>query len=217
MEQVTRLPLSAASKRLDDQARDGRSGRPAGARAAANSALALHVNQRSVGSGLPSSQGQSPAAYCEAEIGGMREAPKNLGKTGTAPPEGRLSSSGAEYWHQMTTYSDPGRTGVDGVEVGMVDVADFGPNPNRSSFGRFGALTVRHGKGANGSGPRRREILTVFGWAPEVLDQFVNDIRRLTASIHPRCSSQSAGVAFRRSTSIRGLLVCATSSGCLPS
>lgn len=67
--------------------------------------------------------------------------------------------------------------GLRRAEVGMVDVADFGPNPNRPSFGRFGALTVRHGKGANGSGPRRREILTVFGWAPEVLDQFVNDIR----------------------------------------
>ena len=67
--------------------------------------------------------------------------------------------------------------GLRRAEVGMVDVADFGPNPNRPSFGRFGALTVRHGKGANGSGPRRRDILTVFGWAPEVLDQFVNDIR----------------------------------------
>lgn len=62
-------------------------------------------------------------------------------------------------------------------EVGMVDVADFGPNPHRPSFGRFGSLTVRHGKGANGSGPRRREILTVFDWAAEVLDQFVHDVR----------------------------------------
>lgn len=62
-------------------------------------------------------------------------------------------------------------------EVGLVDVADFGPNPHRPSFGRFGSLTVRHGKGANGSGPRRREVLTVFDWAAEVLDQFVHDVR----------------------------------------
>ena len=62
-------------------------------------------------------------------------------------------------------------------EVTRLDVADFGPNPHRPSFGRFGAVSVRDGKGANGSGPRRREVLTVFDWTPEVLEQFVNDIR----------------------------------------
>jgi integrase/recombinase XerC len=67
--------------------------------------------------------------------------------------------------------------GLRRAEVTMVDVADFGPNPNRPSFGRFGALTVRHGKSANGSGPRRREVLTVFDWAAEVLEQFVSDVR----------------------------------------
>jgi integrase/recombinase XerC len=50
-------------------------------------------------------------------------------------------------------------------EVGMLDVADFGPNPHQSSFGRFGSLTVRHGKGSKGSGPRRREVLRyLIGW-----------------------------------------------------
>lgn len=37
MEQVARFPLSGASKRLDDQARDGRSGRQAGVSGRASS------------------------------------------------------------------------------------------------------------------------------------------------------------------------------------
>lgn len=59
----------------------------------------------------------------------------------------------------------------------MLDVADFGANPHHLSFGRFGSLTVRYGKGANGTGPRRREVLTVFDWAAGVLEQFVDEVR----------------------------------------
>jgi integrase len=62
-------------------------------------------------------------------------------------------------------------------EVVRLNLGDFGPNPHRSSFGRFGTLSVRYGKGANGSGPRRREVLTVFDWTPEVLEQFAYDVR----------------------------------------
>jgi len=64
-------------------------------------------------------------------------------------------------------------------EAAMLDVVDFGPNPAVAAFGRFGSVRVRYGKGSNGSGPRYRVVLTVFDWAPEVLDQYLERVRPL--------------------------------------
>ena len=62
-------------------------------------------------------------------------------------------------------------------EVRMLDVADFGRNPQGAEFGEFGVLYVRFGKAKKGSPPKRRSVLTVFGWSAEVLDQYFAEVR----------------------------------------
>jgi integrase/recombinase XerC len=59
----------------------------------------------------------------------------------------------------------------------MLDVVDFGANPQASEFGRLGVLYVRHGKAMTGSVPKQRSVLTVFGWATECLEEWMNEIR----------------------------------------
>ena len=64
-------------------------------------------------------------------------------------------------------------------EAARLDVADFGRNPHRASFGRYGTLSVRYGKASRGSAPKRRNVLTVFDWSVEVLEQYVEQVRPL--------------------------------------
>jgi integrase/recombinase XerC len=64
-------------------------------------------------------------------------------------------------------------------EAARPDVADFGENPHRASFGRYGTLSVRFGKASRGSAPKRRNVLTVFDWSVEVLVQYVEEVRPL--------------------------------------
>jgi integrase/recombinase XerC len=62
-------------------------------------------------------------------------------------------------------------------EVSKLDLADFYRNPKAPELGRFGMLHVRYGKGANGSGPRRRTVASVMPWAVAALEDFVVNIR----------------------------------------
>lgn len=64
-------------------------------------------------------------------------------------------------------------------EAARLDVTDFGRNPHRASFGRYGTLSVRYGKASRGSAPKRRNVLTVFDWSVEVLEQYVEQVRPL--------------------------------------
>lgn len=64
-------------------------------------------------------------------------------------------------------------------EVARLDVTDFGRNPHRPSFGRYGTLNVRFGKASRGGSPKRRNVLTVFDWAVDVLEQYVDEVRPL--------------------------------------
>jgi site-specific recombinase XerD len=64
-------------------------------------------------------------------------------------------------------------------EAVRLDLVDFGANPHRPSFGQFGRVSVRYGKASRGSAPKRRNVLTVFPWAVEVLDQYVAEVRPL--------------------------------------
>ncbi|MBP2382892.1 integrase [Brachybacterium sacelli] len=50
--------------------------------------------------------------------------------------------------------------GLRRAEAVRLDVADLRPNGAAPRFGRFGAVEVRWGKGAHGSGPRRRSVHT---------------------------------------------------------
>lgn len=71
-------------------------------------------------------------------------------------------------------------------EAAMLDVTDFASNPHRPSFGCYGSLSVRYGKASRGGAPKRRNVLTVFDWAVEVLEQYVDEARPLYGrSEHP--------------------------------
>jgi site-specific recombinase XerD len=61
-------------------------------------------------------------------------------------------------------------------ELVMLERHDFGANPKAPEFGDFGVCQVRFGKASNGSGPRRRGVLTVMGWAAEVMAEWTTDI-----------------------------------------
>jgi integrase/recombinase XerC len=61
----------------------------------------------------------------------------------------------------------------------MLDVSDFSENAAAPELGRFGTLTVRHGKAMRGSPPKRRVVASVMPWAVEVIDQYVEEVRPL--------------------------------------
>jgi integrase/recombinase XerC len=62
-------------------------------------------------------------------------------------------------------------------EAAKLDVRDFSANREQPGFGRYGMLGVRYGKAVRGGPPRRRAVLTVFDWAVEVVEQYVEEIR----------------------------------------
>ena len=64
-------------------------------------------------------------------------------------------------------------------EAAGLDVTDFSANPHRPSFGAYGSLSVRYGKASRGSAPKRRNVLTVFDWSVEVLEQYLQEVRPL--------------------------------------
>lgn len=65
------------------------------------------------------------------------------------------------------------------TETQMLDVSDFGRNPEAPEFGRFGSVHVRHGKAKRASPPKRRTVLTVWPWAVDVLEQWFTEVRPL--------------------------------------
>ena len=72
------------------------------------------------------------------------------------------------------------------TETARLDVADFGRNPRAPQFGRYGTLNVRHGKAKRGQPPRRRNVLSVMGWAVEAVADYAEDVRpRFGFADHP--------------------------------
>jgi site-specific recombinase XerD len=69
--------------------------------------------------------------------------------------------------------------GLRRTEAAMLDVADFAPNPHAPEFGEFGVCQVRFGKALKGSPPKRRSVLTVWDWVPEILVQWIDEARPL--------------------------------------
>ncbi len=69
------------------------------------------------------------------------------------------------------------REGLRRREVSMLDLADLSANPRAPEFGRYGVCQVRYGEASAGSPPRRRSVLTVWGWLPEILDQWITEVR----------------------------------------
>ncbi len=64
-------------------------------------------------------------------------------------------------------------------EAAGLDCVDFARNPHNPGFGAFGSVSVRYGKAMSGGPPRRRNVLTVFDWTVEVLEQYLEEIRPL--------------------------------------
>ncbi len=62
-------------------------------------------------------------------------------------------------------------------EACRLEVIDFTANAAAAELGNFGMLSVRYGKAARGSTPRRRNVCTVMAWAAEAVDEWVTDIR----------------------------------------
>lgn len=64
-------------------------------------------------------------------------------------------------------------------EATMTDVVDLRNNAKLPDFGRFGALSVRHGKAPRGGPAKRRTVLTVpeMSWIVDVLDHYLTEIR----------------------------------------
>jgi hypothetical protein len=64
-----------------------------------------------------------------------------------------------------------------GLRANEVTPADRGLSRNRRApqFGEFGVLQVRYGKAQRGSPPKRRSVLTVFDWSPDVLDTWIRN------------------------------------------
>ena len=62
-------------------------------------------------------------------------------------------------------------------EVARLELCDWTRNPKADEFGGHGALAVRWAKALPGGPPRRRTVLSVFGWAVEVVEQYVAEVR----------------------------------------
>lgn len=58
-------------------------------------------------------------------------------------------------------------------ELRHLQTVDFAKNPHAREFGRHGVVHVRYGKAKRGSPHKRRSILTVFDWTPEVLTDWL--------------------------------------------
>lgn len=69
-------------------------------------------------------------------------------------------------------------------ELAMCDVVDLRTNPKLSEYGRYGALSIRHGKASRGGPRKRRTVLTVpeMSWVVDVLDHYMAEIRPLLAN-----------------------------------
>ena len=77
--------------------------------------------------------------------------------------------------------------GLRRTETATLDLSDWGRNPAAPEFGRFGMLHVRYGKATRGSPPRRRNVLSLMGWAVEAVADYVENIRPLFG-----CANQPA-------------------------
>lgn len=80
-------------------------------------------------------------------------------------------------WRDATLFKVIYAFGLRRREAAMLDLVDFGSNPKAPEFGKYGLVAVRWGKASKGSPPRRRTVLTVMPWAPQVIEEYVRQVR----------------------------------------
>ena len=103
-------------------------------------------------------------AHCDDEVARIRA----FGRKGWLPA-----------FRDATLFKTAYAYGLRRNETRMLDAADFGRNPHGAEHGEYGRCQVRFGKAKKGSPPKRRSVLNVFGWAPDVLDEWFNEVRPL--------------------------------------
>jgi len=98
----------------------------------------------------------------------------------------RIRAFGRKGWlpafRDATLFKTACAYGLRRNETRMLDAADFGRNPHGAEFGESGLCRVRFGKAKKGSPPRRRSVLTVRDWAPEVLEEWFTEVRPLVGA-----------------------------------
>lgn len=103
---------------------------------------------------------------------------------------GRIRGCGRKGWlpafRDATLFKVAYGYGLRRNETRMLDVVDFGRNPEGPEFGAFGVCYVRHGKAMRGSPPKRRSVLTVWRWTAEIVAQWVEEIRPALATADSR-------------------------------
>jgi site-specific recombinase XerD len=91
----------------------------------------------------------------------------------------RISRSGRKGWlpafRDAVVFKTAYAWGLRSNEVRHLQTVDFSRNPKAKEFGKFGVLNVRYGKAMRGSPPKRRSVLTVFDWAPGIIDEWVRE------------------------------------------
>lgn len=94
---------------------------------------------------------------------------------------GRVRAAGRKGWlpafRDAALFKVAYAYGLRRNEVRMLETVDFGRNPHGEEFGDYGVLYVRHGKAMKGSPPKRRSVLTVWDWTPEVIEQWIAEVR----------------------------------------
>ncbi|WP_241993099.1 tyrosine-type recombinase/integrase [Cryobacterium frigoriphilum] len=92
-------------------------------------------------------------------------------------------SQGKKGWmaafRDATIFKTAYAFGTRRAETQMLDVSDFGRNPEAPEFGGFGAVHIRHGKAKRASPPKRRTVLTVWPRSVEALEQWFTEVRPL--------------------------------------
>lgn len=63
-------------------------------------------------------------------------------------------------------------------ELCHLQTVDFARNPHAREFGQYGVVHVRYGKAKKGSPPKRRSVLTVFKWTPEIITDWLDNGQR---------------------------------------
>jgi hypothetical protein len=112
---------------------------------------------------------------------------------------GRVHGRGRKGWlpafRDATRFKIAYSFGLRRNETRMLDVVDFGRNPEGPEFGEFGVCNVRHGKAMRGSPPKRRSVLAVWPWTVEILAQWTGDLPVAASLAKAYCSEAFFRVA----------------------
>ncbi|BBG05785.1 MULTISPECIES: tyrosine-type recombinase/integrase [Pseudonocardia] len=72
--------------------------------------------------------------------------------------------------------------GLRAREATMLDVTDFYRNAHAPEFREYGVLQVRWGKASRGGAPKRRAVVSLFDWAVDAVEDYVENVWPLMRS-----------------------------------